>query len=151
MTPRYPLVAPRRRQRTGTIALLVGLAAVATGVAGPAGAGGAAGADSVSSDTLSGPAGRAAVPPATSAAAPFTAGSLFDDGIRADRLSHASLALAIGVAVGLSSREPAAGVGVVVTLAIAKELIDDRFDRGDLAAGAVGAGFAWLIVGALTR
>lgn len=154
MAPRYrlvPLRRPARSCRAGAIALLIGLVAGATGNAGPARAGAAASADPIASDTLSAPAGDASVPLATSGATPLMVHGRFDDGIRADRLSHLSLALAIGVAVGLSGREPAVGAGVGVTLAVAKEVLDDRFDRGDLAAGAVGAGLAWLIVSALTR
>lgn len=71
--------------------------------------------------------------------------------VRDDRVAHTSLGLALGVGVGLAGREPAAGAGAVVALAVAKELLDDRFDRGDLAAGALGAGLAWLVVAALTR
>jgi hypothetical protein len=71
--------------------------------------------------------------------------------VRADRVAHASLGLALGVGVGLASREPAVGTGTTLALAVAKELLDDRFDRGDLAAGALGAGLAWLVVAALTR
>jgi len=153
MTPRCPL-APRRRparnRRAGAIALLIGLVAGATGIAGPAGAQGAASADSTTSDTLFAPADGASVPLATAGPTTVETHGGFA-GIGADRLSHLSLALAIGVGVGLSGREPAAGAGVVITLAVAKELLDDRFDRGDLAAGAVGAGLAWLIASALIR
>lgn len=69
---------------------------------------------------------------------------------RADRLTHASLALGIGVGVGMLSRAPAAGAGAAIGLGLAKEFSDDRFDRGDLVADAVGAGLAALIVAALT-
>jgi hypothetical protein len=153
MAPRVP-PDPRRRparlRLAGAIAVLIGLVAGAAVTAGPAGAGVTARADSAAADTLSAPADGASAPLATSGAAPFTARGRFGDGIGADRLAHLSLALVIGVGVGLSSRAPAAGAGVTVTLAVAKELLDDRFDRGDLAAGAVGAGLAWLIVTALT-
>jgi hypothetical protein len=71
--------------------------------------------------------------------------------LRPDRLNHASLALGIGVGVGVLSRSPAAGSGTALGLGLAKELTDDRFDRGDLVADAVGAGLAALIVRALTR
>jgi hypothetical protein len=153
MTPRCLLAPPRRPARhrhAGAIALLIGLVALATGIAGPAWADGAASADSTASDTLSAPPGGASVPLATAGGTTFETHGRFGHGIRADRLSHLTLALAIGVGVGLSAREPATGAGVVVTLAVAKELLDDRFDRGDLAAGAVGAGLAWLIATALT-
>jgi hypothetical protein len=71
--------------------------------------------------------------------------------LRPDRLTHTSLALGIGVGVGMLSRTPLAGAGAALGLGLAKELSDDRFDRGDLAADAVGAGLAALIVAALTR
>lgn len=71
--------------------------------------------------------------------------------LRPDRLTHASLAAAIGVGAGLAARDPATGTAMVLPLALLKELTDDRFDRGDLAAGIAGAGLAWLIVAALTR
>jgi len=151
MVPRYRLVPPRRPARHGrawALALLIGLAAGATG---PARAGAAALADPTTSDTLSTGAGGESVPPATSGPPLILARDRFDVGIGADRLSHLSLGLAIGIGVGLSSREPGAGAAAVVTLAVAKELLDDRFDHGDLAAGAVGAGLAWLIATALTR
>lgn len=101
----------------------------------------AAGADPGASDSSSVPAGAAAV----------ALHHPLEGLVRADRVAHVSLGLALGVGVGLASREPAAGAGTALALAVAKELLDDRFDRGDLAAGAVGAGLAWLIVAALTR
>jgi hypothetical protein len=70
---------------------------------------------------------------------------------RADRLTHTSLALGIGVGVGMLGRAPAAGAGAALGIGLAKELTDVRFDRGDLAAAAIGAGLAALIVAALTR
>ncbi len=152
MTPQHLLVhrlRPARRCPVRAIkVLLIVLAAgaVAAAVATPA-----TGAEQAASDTLSTPAGGAPGPLATPGVAPLTAHRHLDGMLRADRLSHASLGLAIGVGVGLSTREPAAGVGSVVALAVAKELLDDRFDRDDLAAGAAGAGIAWLIVAALTR
>ena len=90
-------------------------------------------------------------PLAASIAAPGPARRLLAGARRPDRLSHASLALAIGVGAGLAGRDPATGAAVVLPLALGKELTDDRFDRGDLAAGIAGAGLAWLIVAALTR
>lgn len=131
-----PRHAPRRAGRGALLVALLALAPVISRAAAedPAAA----------ADTLSGVADAPATP--DSAIAITRAGW-----IRADRLQHASLALAVGVGIGLSSREPAAGAGAAVTLAIAKELMDDRFDRGDLAAGVAGAALAWLVVAALTR
>ena len=126
-------------RRAGWCALMVALLALGPGISPAASQDPAAAAD-----TLSGTAGAAV---RDGAIATLTRAG----GIRADRLQHTSLALAIGVGVGLSSREPAAGAGAAVTLAIAKELMDDRFDRGDLAAGVAGAALAWLVVAALTR
>lgn len=148
MTPRYPIVpglrpAPRHRLQAITLLIIVLAAEAASATA--------AGAEQVTPDTLSSSAGGASGPLTTSGPGPVTAWRRFDGALRADRLSHASLGVAIGVGVGLSSREPSAGAGAVVALAVAKELLDDRFDRGDLAAGAAGAGLAWLIVAALTR
>lgn len=91
------------------------------------------------------------VPLAASFPTPGPARRLLAGAMRPDRLSHASMALAIGVGAGLAIRDPATGAAVVLPLALAKELMDDRFDRGDLAAGITGAGLAWLIVAALTR
>jgi hypothetical protein len=71
--------------------------------------------------------------------------------LRADRLTHTSLALGIGVGVGMLGRSPAAGAGAAFGIGLAKELTDVRFDRGDLAADAIGAGLAALIVASLTR
>ena len=135
MTPRHPLVRHARERGVGTIALLIVL------ICGAIVSARAAGAEPAPLDTLSAP----------TAAAPLTRHRLLDGALRADRLAHASLALAIGTGVGLCRREPAAGAAAAITLAGAKELLDDRFDRGDFAAGAVGAGLAWLIVAALTR
>ena len=102
-------------------------------------------------DTLAASAGAdsaAAAPLLVSPAArPAPAGG----GIGADRLAHASLALAIGVGIGTLSDQPAAGAASAVTLSLVKEILDQRFDRGDFAAGALGAGLAALIVAALRR
>jgi hypothetical protein len=138
MTSRSRLVrAPRGAPcaLAGPAALLVVLLAITP--APPA----AADPDPAVPDTLT---GAVATPAAPVAATPA-------GGIRADRLQHASLALAIGVGVGLAGRAPAAGAGAALTLAVAKELLDDRFDRGDLAAGIAGAALAGLVVAALTR
>ena len=70
---------------------------------------------------------------------------------RPDRLQHASLAFGLGVGIGMLSRTPPAGAGVAVGLGLAKELMDDHFDRGDFAADVIGAGLAALVVAALTR
>lgn len=141
MTPRSPLVPVRMAPRASALGMslvLVVLACVAFR---------AAGADPAPVDSVAARGGGAS--PATAPSPPFhpPEGGLF----RADRVAHASLAFAIGTGVGLSSREPAAGAGAVLVLAVAKELLDPRLDRGDLAAGAVGAGLAWLLVAALTR
>jgi hypothetical protein len=71
--------------------------------------------------------------------------------VRPDRLVHMSLSLGIGVGVGVLSRSPAAGAGAAIGLGLAKELSDDRFDRVDFVADAIGAGLAALLVAALTR
>jgi hypothetical protein len=142
MTPRHPLVhdRPPPSCRAGAIFLLIVLACGTAPVAG---------ADPAPPDSVTTRAGDDPVPvpnPPSPALRPP-----MDGVFRADRVAHASFALAIGTGVGLSSREPAIGAGTVIALAVAKELLDDRFDRGDLAAGAVGAGLAWLVVAALTR
>ena len=157
MTPQYLPVRhrhPARRCPVRTFATLIIVL-----VAGAAGATRESAAEQATSDTLSAPASHLPEPPAASEASAFTASRAaplttrlcLGGMLRADRLSHASFGLAIGVGVGLSTREPVAGVGSVVALAIAKELLDDRFDRSDLAAGAAGAALAWMIVAALTR
>jgi hypothetical protein len=84
-------------------------------------------------------------------AAPPAFRRVLDGAFRPDRIAHASVALAIGAGVGLASREPAAGAAGALSLAVAKELLDDRFDRGDLIAGTVGAALALAMVAALTR
>lgn len=85
------------------------------------------------------------------AAAPAIARGRRREVFREDRLAHASLAMGLGVGIGMLSREPAVGAGTVIALGLAKEFSDDHIDRGDLAAGALGAGIAVLIVVALTR
>ena len=98
------------------------------------------------------PGAMAADPAADSLATPPAAVRRWQTGaLRADRLTHTSLALGIGVGVGMLRRSPAAGAGAAIGIGLAKELTDDRFDRGDLAADAIGAGLAALIVAALTR
>jgi hypothetical protein len=94
----------------------------------------------------------AADPAADSLATPPPVVRRWQTGVlRPDRLTHTSLALGIGVAVGMLRRAPAAGAGAAIGIGLAKELTDDRFDRGDLAADAIGAGLAALLVAALTR
>jgi hypothetical protein len=141
MTPSHPLVHDRPPPcRAGAFLLLIVLACHAAPVAG---------ADPAPTDSVSARAGEVtdSAPTAPPPALLRSTGGVF----RADRVAHASFAFAIGTGVGLSSREPAIGAGTVLALAVAKELLDDRFDRGDLAAGAVGAGLAWIVVAALTR
>lgn len=106
-------------------------------------------ADGVAADSLAAggeaPAGAAAVPPPAPVRA-WQTGLL-----RPDRLTHASLALGIGVGVGMLRRSPGTGAGAALGIGLVKELTDERFDRGDLLADAVGAGLAALLVAALTR
>ena len=74
--------------------------------------------------------------------------------LRADRLQHASLALASGIGMGLLSREPVAAVSGAMTLGVAKELMDiggSGFDWVDLLADALGAGAAAVITYGLLR
>ena len=62
-----------------------------------------------------------------------------------DKLQHVSLAFTGGLAIGVVAQEPAAAAGGALLLGVAKELWDrrrTRFDPGDLAANAVGAGLA---------
>jgi len=70
---------------------------------------------------------------------------------RTDRLQHASLAFATGVAIGIVTDEPLLGAGGAMTLGLAKEWFDRNgsgFDRTDLLADAVGAALAaWLLSG----
>jgi hypothetical protein len=61
---------------------------------------------------------------------------------RPDLLQHASLAFAIGVGTGVLSERPGVAAGVSISLGIAKELTDTRFDRTDLAADLLGAALA---------
>lgn len=71
--------------------------------------------------------------------------------LRADRLQHASLAFAIGAGVGATTGRAEIGAGSALVLGVAKECLDDHFDRGDLVADTVGAALAALLVAALTR
>ena len=63
-------------------------------------------------------------------------------GVRADRLQHASLSMALGLSAGLTTREPAAAASSLA-FGLAKELWDVRrgkgFDVWDLVADALGA------------
>jgi hypothetical protein len=70
-----------------------------------------------------------------------------------DKLQHFSLAFSIGLAFGVMTGEPAATGGAVV-LAFGKEVADRRhggFSGGDLLAGVLGAGCAYLVSSALER
>jgi len=74
--------------------------------------------------------------------------------IAPDKLQHASLSFASGLAVGLVTREPGAAAGGALTLGVAKELWDmhrTHFDRGDLLADALGAALAAWATHALRR
>lgn len=140
MTPRIPFITMRRAVPLALALLLPAQAHAA-----------AADADTLADAAMRAP---AAPTPFHAPAVPGAPGPglLQDPGhglVRADRLVHASLAMALGVGVGIATREPAAGAGTAVSLALAKELFDHRFDRGDLAAGVLGAGLAWLIVAAI--
>jgi hypothetical protein len=71
-----------------------------------------------------------------------------------DRLQHASLAFSAGLGLGIVTRQPAVGACGALGLGLAKEIADrrrGRFDPGDLAADAVGAGLAALAARSLTR
>jgi hypothetical protein len=71
-----------------------------------------------------------------------------------DRLQHVSLAFSLGLGTGLLTRSPAAGAGTAMVLGIAKEVLDGRrgrWQKGDLAADAVGAALAVLATAALER
>jgi hypothetical protein len=80
-------------------------------------------------------------------ALPASAASMF----RADRLQHASLAFASGLAIGVLSDRPEAAAGAAVSLGVLKEFFDDRFDPLDLVADVVGAGLAAIVTFALDR
>ena len=64
---------------------------------------------------------------------------------RPDLLLHASLSFALGLGVGVATEEPAAAAGAAITLGLAKEISDVRFDKTDLLADLVGAGLAALV------
>jgi hypothetical protein len=68
-----------------------------------------------------------------------------------DRLQHASLAFAAGLALGLVTESPAAAGGGAAALGVGKELTDDHFDRGDLIADLLGAALAALVTAGLRR
>jgi hypothetical protein len=70
---------------------------------------------------------------------------------RPDLLQHASLAFAIGVGVGALTDQPATAAGVSVSLGIAKEFSDTRFDRTDLLADVVGAALAAAVTWWISR
>ena len=90
-------------------------------------------------DLLANPLLRAALePPSHGAIAP-------------DRLQHASFSFAAGLAIGLVSERPAAAGGGAAALGVGKELMDDRFDVGDLVADLLGAALAALATHALRR
>lgn len=83
--------------------------------------------------------------------APARAGAAL---VREDRLRHASLAFAVGLAAGVLTEEPAAAFGGAAGLGLAKEVADRRhggFDLYDLWAGLAGAALAALATRALTR
>jgi hypothetical protein len=73
--------------------------------------------------------------------------------LRPDRLHHTSFALASGLAIGLLTREPVAGLGGSLTLGLIKEMWDSSrargFDLVDLAADAIGAGTSTLLTSGL--
>ena len=65
--------------------------------------------------------------------------------LRPDRLQHASLALSIGLSIGLVTQKPEAAAGGALVLGVLKELRDMRrghFDWVDLAADGIGAGLS---------
>lgn len=97
-----------------------------------------------------------AVPPAaaqdTTAAAPAPGAAVTFPGtqvrrwqvglLRPDRMQHASLSMTLALAIGVISRQPAAGAAASFACGVAKELWDTRttgFDAADLAADATGA------------
>ena len=69
--------------------------------------------------------------------------------VRGDRLQHASLSFALASALIIVTRDRAAGAATAFALGVGKELWDGRtgrFDPVDLAADAVGIGFATVLV-----
>jgi len=74
--------------------------------------------------------------------------------LRTDRLQHASLALTLGLGIGVVTRDPWAAFGGVSVLALGKEVADRHrtgFDPVDLTAGVIGAGAAALITSTWQR
>jgi hypothetical protein len=70
-----------------------------------------------------------------------------------DRLAHASLAGTLGLAAGIPTRRPDVALATGLLAGLVKEWLDvrrgGRFDAGDLAADALGAGGAALLTDAL--
>jgi hypothetical protein len=98
---------------------------------------------------LAGPRPASAAPPEDADVRRWQTGALSPD-----RLQHASLSFAVGLAAGIPSEAPATAFGVAFGLGLLKELADARrthFDAGDLAADAVGAAFAAWATAAMTR
>ena len=97
---------------------------------------------------------RAGAGAATPPALPPPAVRAWQTGLlRPDRLQHVSLALTLGLGVGLMTKCPAAA-GSALGLGWLKELRDARssgFDGVDLLADAVGAGLAAAATRACTR
>jgi hypothetical protein len=73
----------------------------------------------------------------------------------ADRVAHASLAGTIALAAGVSTRSATTALGSGLLAGLVKEWLDarrgGRFDPGDLAADALGAGGAALLTRELER
>jgi hypothetical protein len=68
--------------------------------------------------------------------------------LRPDRLQHASLSWTLGLAIGIATRRPAAVLGGVAAVGLAKEVADRKgtgFDPVDLAAGLIGGTAAALV------
>ena len=83
-----------------------------------------------------------------------TAGTTHGAAPGADKLQHASLALSIGVSLGIASRSVPLALGGTVALGTLKELRDrrhTRFDPWDLAADLAGATLAAVITRNLIR
>ena len=97
----------------------------------------------------------AAPPPPAAAAVPFPSPEVraWQTGLlRPDRIQHASLAMTLGLSVGVPSRSPAASFATGFMLGLAKEFWDarhDRFDVWDLVADTGGAAASAAITQAL--
>jgi hypothetical protein len=68
--------------------------------------------------------------------------------LRPDRLQHASLSWTLGLAIGIATRRPAAVLGGVAAVGLAKEVADRKgtgFDPVDLAADLIGGTAAALV------